>query len=128
MANRPYNYNVCLITCCGVHKLILQRAKKVVSDSPGLVDFVIGLVNFILNLPDGQVKFLRNSNYRRTVKSILLIKKFLGLAEMTFGLVYAALSLPEWQAVKITFFAPCTLNPYLWFACLTQHFPGDKIT
>ena len=34
-----------------------QRAKKVVSDSPGLVDFVIGLVNSVLNLPDGQVKF-----------------------------------------------------------------------
>ena len=84
---------------------ILQRAKKVVSDSRGLVDFAIGLANFVLNLPDGQVKFLRNSNYRRTVKSILLIKKFLGLVEMTFGLVYASLSLPEWQAVKITFSA-----------------------
>ena len=35
-----------------------QRAKKVVSDSPGLVDFVIGLVIFVLNLPDGQVLFL----------------------------------------------------------------------
>ena len=33
-----------------------QRAKKVVSDSPGLVDFPIGLVIF-LNLPDGQVLF-----------------------------------------------------------------------
>ena len=32
-----------------------QRAKKVVSDSPGLVDFTIGLVIFVLNLPDGQV-------------------------------------------------------------------------
>ena len=85
---------------------IQQRAKKVVSNSRGLVDFAIGLVNFVLNLPDGQVKFLRNSNYRRTVKSILLIKKFLGLVEMTFGLVYASLSLPEWQAVKITFSAP----------------------
>ena len=41
------------------------------------------------------------------MKSILLIKTFLGLAEMTFGLVYAGLSLPEWQAVKITFFALC---------------------
>ena len=30
-----------------------QRAKKVVSDSPGLVDFAIGLVIF----PDGQVLF-----------------------------------------------------------------------
>ena len=34
-----------------------QRAKKVVSDSPGLVDFAIGLVNSIFNLPDGQVMF-----------------------------------------------------------------------
>ena len=33
-----------------------QHAKKVVSDSPGLVDFAIGLVNSVINLPDGQVK------------------------------------------------------------------------
>ena len=34
-----------------------QRAKKVMSDSPGLVDFATGLpvVNFVLNMPDGQV-------------------------------------------------------------------------
>ena len=37
--------------------LLVQRAKKVVSDSPGLVDFAIGLVVFALNLPDGQVLF-----------------------------------------------------------------------
>ena len=34
-----------------------QRAQKVVSDSPGLVDFAIGLVNSVINLPDGQVNF-----------------------------------------------------------------------
>ena len=34
-----------------------QRARKVVSDNPGLVDFAIGLVIFVLNLPDGQVQF-----------------------------------------------------------------------
>ena len=39
------------------HVLLVQRAKKVVSDSPGLVDFAIGLVVFVLNLPDGQVLF-----------------------------------------------------------------------
>ena len=45
-----------------------QHAKKVVSDSPGLVDFAVGLVNSVINLPDGQVNFLAgNSNYRRTV-------------------------------------------------------------
>ena len=34
-----------------------QRAKKVVSESPGLVDFATGLVISILNLPDEQMKF-----------------------------------------------------------------------
>ena len=36
--------------------LTMQHTKKVVSDSPGLVDFAIRLVNSVLNLPDGQVK------------------------------------------------------------------------
>ena len=46
----------------------LHRAKKVVSDSPGLVDFAIGLVIFVSNLPNGQVLFFGgNSNYRRIV-------------------------------------------------------------
>ena len=35
----------------------IQCAKKVVFDSPGQVDFAIGLVIFVLNLPDGQVLF-----------------------------------------------------------------------
>ena len=37
--------------------VLSQRAKKVVSDSPGLVDFAIRLVIFVLNLPYGQVLF-----------------------------------------------------------------------
>ena len=32
-----------------------QHAKKVVSVSPGLVDFAVRLVNPVLNLHDGQV-------------------------------------------------------------------------
>ena len=35
----------------------VQCAKKVASDSPELVDFAIGLVNSVFNLPDGQVMF-----------------------------------------------------------------------
>ena len=35
----------------------MQHAKKVVSDSLGLVDFTVGLVIFVLNLPDGQALF-----------------------------------------------------------------------
>ena len=34
-----------------------QCATKVVSDSPGLVDFAIGLVNSVFSLPNGQVMF-----------------------------------------------------------------------
>ena len=72
------------------------------SDSPGLVDCFIGIVNSVLKLPDGQVKYFEEE---------LLIKKFFGgvLVEMTFGLVNASFSLPEWQAVKMTFFAPCLI-------------------
>ena len=35
-----------------------QCAKKVVSNGTGLLDFVIVLVKYLINLPDGQVKFL----------------------------------------------------------------------
>ena len=34
-----------------------QRAKKIMSDSPGLVDFAISLVNSVFNLPNRQVNF-----------------------------------------------------------------------
>ena len=37
--------------------MYIQRAKKVMSDSLGLVDFAIGLVNSVFNFPDGQVIF-----------------------------------------------------------------------
>ena len=37
---------------------ISQISKKVVSDSLGLVDFAMGLVNSVFNLPDRQVMFL----------------------------------------------------------------------
>ena len=40
-----------------VSEVSLQHAKKVVSHSPGLVDFALELVNSVLNLPDGQVMF-----------------------------------------------------------------------
>ena len=39
-----------------------QQAKKVVSDSLGLVDFAIGLVTSGLNLHDGQINFWGNSH------------------------------------------------------------------
>ena len=70
----------------------MQRAKKVLSDSLGLEDFSVGLMTFVLSLPDGQVKFFENSNYRRTVYSNLLIKELSGLVKVMFGLVHATCS------------------------------------
>ena len=77
-----------------------------VSDSPGLVDFAIGLVNSVLNLPDGQVKYFEEFNLQKNCEINSTQQKILGLVEMTFGLVNASFSLPELQAVKMTFFAP----------------------
>ena len=67
--------------------------------------FCYPLVNYVLNLPGGQWSFLGNSNYRRTV--INAHQFFFRLVEMTLGLVHASCRLPEWQAIKQTFFAPC---------------------
>ena len=54
--------------------------------------------------------FFRNSNNRRTMKSILLVKTLLGLVEMMSGLANASCSVPEWQAVIMIFFVPCLLD------------------
>ena len=42
------------------------------------------------------------------MKSVLLVKKFLQLVEVTSGLVNASFSFPEWQAVNKNDFL-CTL-------------------
>ena len=73
-----------------------QRAKKVVSDSPGLVDFAIGLVNIsVINLPDGQVKCFEEFKLQKNCEIVLLIQTFLGLVEMMFGLVMLASACPN---------------------------------
>ena len=47
------------------------------------------------------------------MKSILLVKERLGVVEVTPGLVNASFSLPERQAVKMTFFAPWAHGNFL---------------
>ena len=56
-----------------------QRVKKVVSDSPGLVDFAMGLVDFaiglvnsVLNFPEGQMKIFRRIKITEQLKAILI--------------------------------------------------------
>ena len=85
------------------------------SDSKGLVDFAIELVNSVLNLPDRQVKYFEEFNLQNNCEIISAHQKVLGgLVEMTFGLVIASFSLPEWQAVKMTFFAHCPRLAYMY--------------
>ena len=96
-----------------------QRARKVVSDNLGLVDFAIGLVNSVLNLLDVQVRFFEEFKLQKNCEIHLLIETFLGLVEMMFGLVNVSFSLPKWQAVKMTFL--CTLTP------LPSTHPGRNI-
>ena len=89
-----------------------------VSDSLGLVDFAIGLVIFV---PRRKSAVLGgNSNYGRIV-----INRFLGLVEMTCGLVHASYSLPESQAVKLTFFAHCNVTAQ-WTFCIQQLLSAKK--
>lgn len=65
-------------------KLLLQHAKKGVSDSLGLVDLAFGLVGFSLYLPDRQPFFewvgvvgggesTRNSNHTSTVRDEIIV-------------------------------------------------------
>ena len=95
--------------------MVAQRAKKVVSNNPVRMDFAFGLVNSVFNLPDRQVMIFEEFklNWRKTVKSILPVKKLLGLVEMMFGLVNPSFSFPEWQAVKMIFFAPCSSSLFI---------------
>ena len=69
-----------------------QHAKRVVSDTPELLDFAIGLVNPVINLPNGQVKFFEEFKLQKNCEVNLLIKTFLGLVEMMFGLVNVQLA------------------------------------
>ena len=84
----------------------MQRAKKELYDSQGLVDFAIRLVNFVLNLPNGQVKLFEEFKLQKNCLINPADQKVFGLDKMAFGLVRASYSLPKWQAVQLTFLAP----------------------
>ena len=60
-------------------------AKKVVSDSPGLVDFAVELVNLVLNLPKGQVKFFGKFKVQKNCNQCFSSKIFLGYFKDSFG-------------------------------------------
>ena len=64
------------------------------SNSPGLVNFAIELVNSVINLSNTLVKFFEEFELQKNCEINLLIKTFLGLVEMMFGLVNVSFSLP----------------------------------
>ena len=70
------------------------------------MDFVIGLVNSALNLPDGQVTFFEDFKLQKNCEISSAHQNVFG-ASICWPQVYASLSLPEWQAVKMTFFTLC---------------------
>ena len=71
-------------------------------------------LNFVLNLCDGQVKFLEEIKLQKNREINFAHQMFLGLVEMTFGLVNTSFSLPQWQDLKMTFFAPeQVVKPFL---------------
>jgi len=72
------NLNLLIFLCDPEIWLAWQRAKKVVSDSPRLVDFAIGLVNSVLNLPDGQVKYFEEVNLQKNCEINSAPQKILG--------------------------------------------------
>ena len=92
--------------------LATQHTKKVVSDSPGLVDFAIGLVNFVLNLPDGQLKFFEEFRLQENFEINSAHQKVFGASfnDVWASKCYLQLARMEWQAVKLTFFAPCYIS------------------
>ena len=60
-------------------------------DSVGLVHFSIGLVNSVVNLPDGQEKIIVKFNLlQKNCNQSCLSKFIFRRAEMTFGLLRAS--------------------------------------
>ena len=94
---KSYLSKLCFIIICQERKqkvLILNSSEK----------FIIFLANI------RHVRFNMVNSKHRYCRCLLI---FFGLVKMTFGLVDASYSLPEGQAVKLTFFAPC------WHSCFT---------
>ena len=72
------------------------------------MDFAIGLMNSVFNLPDGQVIYFEEFEKQKNCEINSARQRAFGLVEMTSGLVNVSFSLPEWQAVNMIFFATCS--------------------
>ena len=86
----------------------VQHAKEVVSNSPGWVDFAIGLMNSALNLLNGQMackwSLLGNSSYKGTIINAYQNFLWIHVIDMTSGKYMLATASPNGK-VKLLFFA-----------------------
>lgn len=106
-------YKMCRVT--DYCHTFTQCATKVVSNSLGLVGFAIGSVNSVLNF---SAQLASEVFLGIQVTEQLLSKSFFGLVKMTFELVHADYSLPEWQAsCKTDFLCTCITATILLCFC-----------
>ena len=72
-------------------------------------------MNPVINLPNGQVKFFEEFKLQKNCEVNLLIKTFLGLAEMMFGLVNVQLA--RISRCKNDFLCTLLIILFFWY-CL----------
>ena len=75
-------------------------------NSPGLVDFPVGLVDFTLYLPYGEVKVLADVFFKEINLIHRSCQNFFKLVKITSGLVHPDYSLAKGLAGKWNFFVP----------------------
>ena len=91
----------------------MQHAKEVVSNSPGWVDFAIGLMNSALNLLNRQMAWkwslLGNSSYKGTIINAYQNFLWIHVIDMTSGKYMLATASPNGK-VKLLFFARAVIK------------------
>ena len=104
LIHNPYNF------CSKLFRLSGSPAcKKAVSDSPGLVDFAIELVNSVFNLPYGQVMLFEEFEYQKNCENNSASQKVFGASWNDVWASKRWLQLAQMASCKIDFL--CTLEP-----------------
>lgn len=103
----------------------VQRAKKLASDSPGLVDFAIGLVNSVLNLPDGQVKIFEEFKLHKNCVINPAYQNDFGASWNEFWASACQLQLAQMATCKTDFL--CTLDVALFTTYIKSVFQQIRL-
>ena len=101
-----------------MHQDSVQRKSCPIVGASGFCSQAI-FTDFCSYCATGKCCFLGKFKLQKDCNQSCLSKRILGLVEMTCGLVHTRYSLHEWQAVKLTFFAPCKVTT-TWLAHLGE--------